>query len=84
MTDAQAKRVGMTAARKWLLFEYVPQVDTAIRMLIPGEQAEESPSWQDIVDVDSMFIQDGVLHVDAKIKPVKAVDWIDFNFQVGT
>lgn len=76
MTDAQAKRLGVTSARRRFLREEVPSLGQAINMLA-GE--EPSPSWQDIVDVDTMFIQGDILHVSASITLPLAVENLNIS-----
>ena len=72
MTDADAKKVGLNSARKGFLRHEVPSLGQAINMLAAG--AEPSPSWQDIVDIDTMFMQGDVLHVSAAMVLSKAID----------
>ena len=65
MTDAAAKRISLRSVRTGFLREEVPTLGQVIEMLAAG--VDMSPTWQDIVDVDTIFLHNDVLHVSASI-----------------
>lgn len=74
MTDAESKKLGVTSVRRSFLRDNAPSLQQAINMLTASE--EPSPSWTDIVDVEDMVLQDGVLHVRAAIALALPVEHI--------